>query len=125
MRWTVWGETLLLFLKTLFFFITPYGELTEHSAYSAMLLLVTSVHVVAADAYVGTICVGFYHFLFHRHNILYGDLKATDEQVLNASKMAELHQTITTWPSGYDTQVTKLDTTKTSLMVLLMFLSVF
>jgi len=46
--------------------------------------------------------------LFHntiRHNIGYGDLQADQEQIQRAARMAELHDSIVTWPSGYDTQV--------------------
>jgi len=46
--------------------------------------------------------------LFHntiRHNIGYGDLGADQEQIQRAARMAELHDSITSWPSGYDTQV--------------------
>ncbi|MEI7462935.1 MAG: ABC transporter ATP-binding protein [Candidatus Taylorbacteria bacterium] len=46
--------------------------------------------------------------LFHRtlkENILYGKTDATDEQVVNAAKLAHCHQFITTFPSGYDTYV--------------------
>lgn len=46
--------------------------------------------------------------LFHdtiRHNLNYGDLTATEEQVVNASKMAEIHYSIMSWPKQYETQV--------------------
>nr|XP_022899895.1 ATP-binding cassette sub-family B member 7, mitochondrial-like [Onthophagus taurus]XP_022918912.1 ATP-binding cassette sub-family B member 7, mitochondrial-like [Onthophagus taurus] len=46
--------------------------------------------------------------LFHDtilHNLHYGDLKATNDEVIKASKMAELHESITKWPQGYQTQV--------------------
>lgn len=46
--------------------------------------------------------------LFHNtilHNIHYGDLGADQERVLDASRMAELHQTVASWPAGYDTEV--------------------
>lgn len=46
--------------------------------------------------------------LFHdtiKHNLHYGDLKATEEEVVNASKMAEIHDSIMSWPKQYDTQV--------------------
>lgn len=46
--------------------------------------------------------------LFHntiRHNIAYGNLSATDDQVKQAAEMAEIHTAITSWPKGYDTQV--------------------
>ena len=42
---------------------------------------------------------------FHRHNIAYGDLSASDAEVKRAAEMAELHHSIEQWPSGYDTQV--------------------
>lgn len=46
--------------------------------------------------------------LFHdtiEHNLHYGDLKAKTEEVMNAAKMAEIHDSIMKWPKGYQTQV--------------------
>jgi len=46
--------------------------------------------------------------LFHNtimHNIAYGNLKAPEEEVFKAARMAELHESILDWPRGYDTQV--------------------
>ena len=46
--------------------------------------------------------------LFHntiKHNIAYGNLDAADSQVTEAARMCELHNSIVTWPNGYDTQV--------------------
>ncbi|KAF5282770.1 hypothetical protein FQR65_LT02767 [Abscondita terminalis] len=46
--------------------------------------------------------------LFHdsiRHNLHYGNLSASEEELIKASKMAELHEHILSWPNGYDTQV--------------------
>ena len=46
--------------------------------------------------------------LFHRtlkENILYGNVDATDEQVINAAKLAHCHEFISTFPQGYDTYV--------------------
>jgi len=46
--------------------------------------------------------------LFHRtlkENILYGKTDATDEQVVNAAKLAHCHEFISTFPQGYDTYV--------------------
>ena len=40
-----------------------------------------------------------------RHNIAYGDLNAPEEKLIQAAKMAELHDSILRWPGGYDTQV--------------------
>ena len=40
-----------------------------------------------------------------RHNIAYGDLTASDDKVFEAAKMAELHDVISNWPNGYQTQV--------------------
>ncbi|CAI6335012.1 unnamed protein product [Periconia digitata] len=39
------------------------------------------------------------------HNIRYGNLEATDEQVIEASKRARLHDTISHFPDGYGTMV--------------------
>lgn len=46
--------------------------------------------------------------LFHdtiKYNIHYGNFKASDESVYEASKMAELHDSILRWPQSYETQV--------------------
>jgi ATP-binding cassette subfamily B (MDR/TAP) protein 7 len=46
--------------------------------------------------------------LFHEtilYNLHYGDLSKSKEQVIEASKMADLHESVTSWPQGYDTQV--------------------
>jgi len=46
--------------------------------------------------------------LFHDtvfYNVKYGDISATDEQVYEAAKMADIHETIKRFPAGYDTQV--------------------
>jgi len=46
--------------------------------------------------------------LFHNtiyYNLHYGDLNKTAEQVFEAAKMAELHQSIVSWPKQYETQV--------------------
>ncbi|MGL5437083.1 MAG: ABC transporter ATP-binding protein [Lachnospiraceae bacterium] len=38
-------------------------------------------------------------------NILYGDLKATREEMINACKMANIHEMILDMPHGYDTEI--------------------
>jgi len=46
--------------------------------------------------------------LFHntiKHNINYGNLEANEDAVMQSAKMAEIHDSILTWPNGYDTQV--------------------
>lgn len=46
--------------------------------------------------------------LFHNtihHNIQYGDVSATNEQVIAAAKMADIHHAIEQWPDKYETQV--------------------
>ncbi len=40
-----------------------------------------------------------------RENILYGRLDATEEQVIDAAKKANIHDYILTLPDGYDTQI--------------------
>lgn len=39
------------------------------------------------------------------HNILYGRLKATDQEVRHAARQAQIHETIESWPKGYETSV--------------------
>lgn len=46
--------------------------------------------------------------LFHdtiRHNIHYGSLNKSREEMEEAARMADLHEQILSWPNGYDTQV--------------------
>ncbi len=46
--------------------------------------------------------------LFHDsiyYNIRYGDIGADKEDVMKAAIMADIHNSITTWPDGYNTQV--------------------
>lgn len=46
--------------------------------------------------------------LFHdtiNHNIKYGNLSKNQEDVENAARMAELHDSIIKWPLQYNTQV--------------------
>ena len=46
--------------------------------------------------------------LFHAdilHNIRYGNLEATDEQVYDAARLAQVDQTIAKLPDGYGTKV--------------------
>ena len=46
--------------------------------------------------------------LFHdtiRHNIHYGDLEKSQEEMEKAARMADLHEQILRWPNGYETQV--------------------
>lgn len=46
--------------------------------------------------------------LFHdtiKYNLHYGNFKATEEQVMAASQLAELHDTVQHWPKHYETQV--------------------
>ncbi|KAI8118267.1 mitochondrial, ATP-binding cassette sub-family B member 7 [Lucilia cuprina] len=46
--------------------------------------------------------------LFHdtiQHNIHYGNLNKSQEDVENAARMADLHDNIMSWPKQYDTQV--------------------
>lgn len=40
-----------------------------------------------------------------RENIAYGNLSATEEEIIEAAKQAELHETIMAMPDGYDTYI--------------------
>ncbi|XP_075970967.1 ATP binding cassette subfamily B member 7 isoform X2 [Anticarsia gemmatalis] len=48
-------------------------------------------------------CVLFHDTILH--NLHYGDLSKPKEDVFKASRMAELHDSVNTWPKGYETQV--------------------
>lgn len=39
------------------------------------------------------------------HNIRYGNMSASDEEVHNAAQRARIHEKIASWPKGYDTMV--------------------
>ena len=46
--------------------------------------------------------------LFHNtimHNIQYGNIEATTQEVFEAANMADIHNAIQHWPLGYETQV--------------------
>lgn len=46
--------------------------------------------------------------LFHEsifYNLHYGNLRKTREEVFEAAKMANIHDSILKWPKGYDTPV--------------------
>lgn len=46
--------------------------------------------------------------LFHDtifYNLHYGDLSKSREEVMVASKMADLHESVSQWPKAYETQV--------------------
>ncbi len=40
-----------------------------------------------------------------RHNIAYGKLDATDDEVFDAARKANIHDAIMSWPDGYNTVV--------------------
>ncbi|XP_073951801.1 ATP binding cassette subfamily B member 7 isoform X2 [Choristoneura fumiferana] len=48
-------------------------------------------------------CVLFHDTILH--NLHYGDLSRPHEDVYQASRLAELHDSVKTWPKGYETQV--------------------
>ncbi len=68
-------------------------DITEISRYS----LRRNIGIVAQDVFLfsGTV----------RDNIAYGDLDATDEQIIEAAKRANIHDYIMTLEKGYDTKV--------------------
>ena len=68
-------------------------DITELTRYS----LRRSIGIVAQDVFLfsGTV----------RDNIAYGDLDATDEQIIEAAKKANIHDYIMTLEKGYDTKV--------------------
>ena len=39
------------------------------------------------------------------YNINYGDLSVSKQEVIDAAKMADIHEAILGWPEGYNTQV--------------------
>jgi ATP-binding cassette, subfamily B, bacterial MsbA len=69
----------------------------------------TDIQGVAFDSYVQAVAVVPQEpFLFAatlKENILYGRLDATDEEIIEAAKIANIHEFITQLPQGYDTVV--------------------
>merc|ERR1711994_1205350 len=57
----------------------------------------SNVSVVPQD------CVLFNNSIYH--NIAYGNLNASKGEVIEAAKTADLHESILTWPQGYETKV--------------------
>lgn len=45
------------------------------------------------------------NYLFYRYNISYGDLKANEDQIVEAAKGADLHNSILNFKNGYETEV--------------------
>lgn len=39
------------------------------------------------------------------YNLQYGNLKKSLRDVQNAARLADLHESILSWPAGYETQV--------------------
>ncbi len=93
------GKTTLCHLLPRFYDVTS-GEITidginikDISSYD----LRKNIGIVAQDVYLyaGTI----------RENIAYGNLDATDEEIITAAKKANVHDFIISLPKGYDTEV--------------------
>ncbi|MEG1706401.1 MAG: ATP-binding cassette domain-containing protein, partial [Clostridia bacterium] len=93
------GKTTLCHLIPRFYELTG-GEIdidgidiTKLSRYS----LRRNIGIVAQDVFLfgGTI----------KENIAYGNLEATDEQIIEAAKKANIHDFVMELPNGYDTQV--------------------
>lgn len=62
-----------------------------------LLSLRSNIGIVSQDVFLfaGTV----------KENIRYGRIDATDEEIVQAAKMAEIHEMIMSMPDGYDTQV--------------------
>ena len=69
---------------------TPIGEISNKS-------LRQNIGIVQQDVFLFT---GTF-----RENIAYGAVDATDEDVINAAKRANIHDYISGLPDGYDTQI--------------------
>lgn len=46
----------------------------------------------------------FINYHYFRYNINYGRLDATDVDIINAARGADIHERILTFPDGYDTE---------------------
>lgn len=44
-------------------------------------------------------------FVYFRFNVRYGRMEATDAEVIEAAKNADIHEKILTFPDSYDTEV--------------------
>jgi ATP-binding cassette, subfamily B (MDR/TAP), member 6 len=47
----------------------------------------------------------FEYFVCFRYNILYGRVNATDEEIFEAARAADIHDRILSFPDGYETVV--------------------
>ena len=66
-----------------------------------------------------------FYFLIQRENILLGRPDATEEEIIEAAKMANAHDFIMNLPNGYDTEVgergVKLSVVKSNVYLLRVF----
>lgn len=93
------GKTTLCHLIPRFYDITE-GEITVNGVNIKDIQLQSlrqNIGLVQQDVFLFTGTV--------KDNILYGDGKATDEEVIAAAKKAEIHNFILTLPQGYDTYI--------------------
>lgn len=88
-------------VRLLFRFFEPQSGTIKVAGQNIKDLDLTSLR--KAIAVVPQDCVLFHDTIFH--NLHYGDLSKSHEEVYKASKMAELHESVITWPKGYETQV--------------------
>ncbi|XP_050557659.1 iron-sulfur clusters transporter ABCB7, mitochondrial isoform X2 [Spodoptera frugiperda] len=88
-------------VRLLFRFFEPQSGTIKVAGQNIKDLDLTSLR--RAIAVVPQDCVLFHDTIFH--NLHYGDLSKSHEEVYKASKMAELHESVITWPKGYETQV--------------------
>lgn len=66
-------------------------------------ILLYSCSIVIAISQSFQDCTLFHNTIFY--NIHYGNFERTRDEVEAAARMADLHDSIMQWPSGYDTQV--------------------
>ncbi|KPJ01653.1 PREDICTED: ATP-binding cassette sub-family B member 7, mitochondrial isoform X1 [Papilio xuthus] len=88
-------------VRLLFRFFEPQSGQISIAGQNIKDLDLTSLR--RAIAIVPQDCVLFHDTIFH--NLHYGDLSRPHQDVYTASKMAELHNSVVTWPKGYETQV--------------------
>ncbi len=93
------GKTTLCSLIPRFYEVTSGDILVDGANIKSVTLnsLRNNVGVVQQDVYLFSGSV--------RENIAYGKEDATDEEIINAAKMADAHEFITSLPDGYDTYV--------------------
>ena len=99
------GKSTLVHLIPRFYDVTGGGVTVDgHDVRQVtMASLRKNIGIVQQDVFLFTSTI--------RENIAYGKVDATDEEIINAAKIAQFHDFVETLPDGYDTWVGERGTT--------------